>query len=169
MAKQISKEDFIKEMSKEETYYLKRILEVQDHDSWSDEQLEEIANILRSRGENIPVPKTTLIKHLLITSTHVLQDRTIISYLGVVTAHVVLGTGFFTEIGGAISDFFGTKAGGFQKKLLSAREEVIAEICEQTIEKGGNAILGLDIDFMTLESNMLMVSVTGTAAKVELN
>jgi len=56
---------------------------------------------------------------------------------------------------------------GKKKKLRIAKENAINEICEQTIEKVRNAIVGFDIDFMTFSSNLLMVSVNGTAVEFE--
>ena len=61
----------------------------------------------------------------------------------------------------------GTRAAGFQKKLQQAREIALAEISNQTINKGGNAIVGLDFDYMTLSENILMISANGTAVELE--
>jgi len=166
MDKNFSSEEFKKSMSSESTNYLKHILEIRDP-LWTNEKLEIIEKILIERGVELPKDKKKLLAQLLISSTDNLQDRVIVRYLGIVSAQVVLGSGFLTELDGQVSDFFGVRAGGFQKKLLTARDDAIGEICEQVIEKSGNAIIGLDIDFMTLSSNLLMVSVNGTAVEYE--
>lgn len=62
---------------------------------------------------------------------------------------------------------FGAKATRFQKKLQDAKQAALVEICRQTNDLDGNAIIGLDFDFMTMSRNILMVSANGTAVEIE--
>jgi len=156
-----------KRFEKEQTSYLKKILEVSDTDDWTEQELGIISHILHERGEKAPVPFSVLINSVLITTTPILENKTIENYLGVVSSVMVLGTGFLSELGGGIADFLGTKASGFQSKLEKAREIVLEEIINDTLEKGGNAIIGIDFDYMTLSNNLLMVSVNGTAVQIK--
>jgi len=108
------------------------------------------------------------IEGLLVTTTPIIQGKIITEYLGIVSSVAVLGTGFLSELGGSVADLFGTRAGGFQDKLNRAREIVLQEVKEQAVQRGGDAIVGLDLDYMTLAANMLMVSANGTAVKLSL-
>jgi hypothetical protein len=56
MANQDTKEKFRKKMENENTHYLERILEIRNREEWSDEKLAVIADILRARGECLPIP-----------------------------------------------------------------------------------------------------------------
>lgn len=105
---------------------------------------------------------------LLITTTPIIQGRTVSQYLGVVSSGVVMGTGFLSELGASVADFFGTRAGGFQDKLSRAREMALQELKEQAVRRGGDAVIGLDLDYMTIAANMLMVSANGTVVKLSL-
>ena len=107
------------------------------------------------------------VKNLLVTTTPTFENNTISSYLGVVSSVVVLGTGIFSELGAGVADLLGTRAGGFQEKLNKAREIALQEIKEQANQLGGDAIVGVDLDYMSLSTNMLMVSVNGTAVKLD--
>ncbi len=108
------------------------------------------------------------IEGLLVTTTPIIQGKIITEYLGIVSSVAVLGTGFLSELGGSVADLFGTRASGFQDKLNRAREIVLQEVKEQAVQRGSDAIVGLDLDYMTLAANMLMVSANGTAVKLSL-
>jgi len=103
---------------------------------------------------------------LLVTTTPIIQGQTILQYLGVVSSVVVLGTGLASELGASVADFLGTRAGAFQDKLGRAREIAMQELKEQAVARGGDAIIGLDLDYMTVADNMLMVSANGTVVKL---
>lgn len=103
---------------------------------------------------------------LLVTTTPIIQGQTISQYLGVVSSVVVLGTGLASELGASVADFLGTRAGGFQDKLGRAREIAMQELIEQAVERGGDAVIGLDLDYMTVAANMLMVSANGTVVRL---
>jgi len=103
---------------------------------------------------------------LLVVTTPILQGRTIAQYLGVVSSAVVMGTGFLSELGAGIADFFGTRAGGFQDKLARAKGMALQELKEQVARRGGDAVIGLDLDYMTIAANMLMVSANGTVVRL---
>jgi uncharacterized protein YbjQ (UPF0145 family)/ribosomal protein L40E len=102
---------------------------------------------------------------LLVTTTPTVQGRTVSQYLGVVSSVVVLGTGFGSELSASIADLLGTRASAFQEKLTRARKIVVQEMKEQALQRDGDGIVGLNIDYMTLTSNLLMVSGNGTVVK----
>jgi uncharacterized protein YbjQ (UPF0145 family) len=101
--------------------------------------------------------------NFLLTTTPTLQGLVITQYLGIVTGVVVLGTGFYSELAGSIADILGTRSGAFQAKLEQARSAALKDLVEAAFAKGANAVVGLDLDYMEIGSNMLMVSANGTA------
>lgn len=109
---------------------------------------------------------TREVQNLLVVTTPIIQGRLVSQYLGIVSSGVVLGTGFLSELGAGVADFFGTRAGGFQDKLTRAREMALQELKEQAVMRGGDAVIGLDLDYMSIAANMLMVSVSGTVVKL---
>ena len=44
---------------------------------------------------------------------------------------------------------------------------VFHDLKEQTVKIGGNAIIGLDLDYIVIGQNMIMVSGNATAVKIE--
>ena len=106
---------------------------------------------------------------VIVTSTLSVEGRPILQYLDVLTAEVVLGTGFLSELGAGISDFFGIRAESFQKKLREAKNAALDELRNQAIQTNADAIVGVDLDYMTFEGNLLMLSASGTAVKLTLS
>ncbi|MCA9898026.1 MAG: YbjQ family protein [Anaerolineales bacterium] len=108
-------------------------------------------------------------ENLILTTTHFIEGRTITKYIEVITAEVVLGTGVFSEIGANIADIFGKRAAGFQEKLQEARKLALDELRILAFKKNADAIVGLDLDFMNLGNNVLVVIATGTGVKLSNN
>ena len=103
---------------------------------------------------------------VLLTTTPMIEGFKIETYIGIVSAEVVLGTGFLSEFGAGFADLLGSRAGKFQDKLKEAREITLAELKRKARALEANAIVGLDLDYSVLSNNMLMVVANGTAARV---
>lgn len=104
--------------------------------------------------------------NLLITSGFNFEGYTITEYLGVLSGECALGTGFFSSIEASVSDFYGSKSRSYSKKLKSAKETALQQLYVQVKEVGGNAIIGLDIDYTSFTADIMGVIAHGTAVKV---
>jgi uncharacterized protein YbjQ (UPF0145 family) len=64
-----------------------------------------------------------------------------------------------------VRDVVGGRSGAYESVLIDAREAALEELAEQAKKLGGNAVVGVDIDYEVLgqENGMLMVSASGTA------
>jgi len=106
---------------------------------------------------------------ILMTSTPILDGCKILEYKGLITARVVTGSGFFSDMFAGISDFVGGKSGTYQKQLKSLNDEVLKLLEEEAISKQANAIIGVSIDYDEISGKgkqMFMVSAIGTAVIV---
>ena len=74
----------------------------------------------------------------------------------------------FRDIFAGIRDFVGGRSGAYEKPLRQAREMAMEELEAEALEKGANAVIGIDIDFEVIgdSGSMLMVSASGTAVTV---
>lgn len=88
-------------------------------------------------------------------------------YLGIISGDVVIGTGFLSELNAGISDVFGTKADGYVKKMRMVKSNAIDILVKEAIEMGGNAIIGVDFDYVAFNNNMIGISANGTAVIIE--
>ena len=91
----------------------------------------------------------------------------ITKYIAVISGNVVLGTGLFSEFVGSISDVLGTTSTPFENKMEKAKEIAIQKLIIKSATIGGNAIIGVDFDFFTLNNNMIAVSANGTSVNIE--
>jgi uncharacterized protein YbjQ (UPF0145 family) len=106
---------------------------------------------------------------MIITTTPAIEGKRILDYRGVVTGEAILGANIFRDVFAGLRDIVGGRSAAYEKELRSAREMAMAEMAATAQQQGANAIVGVDLDYEVLGPNngMLMVSVSGTAVKVE--
>ncbi len=105
---------------------------------------------------------------MIITTTHNIAGKNIREYKGIVFGEVITGVNFFKDFGAGMRNIFGGRSSGYEEELTKAREEALAEMENRAAALGGNAIIGVDIDYEVLgQGNMLMVSASGTAVILE--
>lgn len=100
------------------------------------------------------------------TTGYSFEGRRIEAYCGVVCAEVVLGTGFFGEWSAGVSDLLGERSSTFEAKLEEARRAATRRLVEKTALAGGNAVIGVDFDYVNFTGNLMGVIVNGTAVRL---
>ncbi len=104
---------------------------------------------------------------MLITTTPTFEGKSITQYHGLVTGEAILGANIFKDIMANIRDIVGGRSATYEKELRLAKDIAIKEMTEQALALGGNAVVGVDLDYETLgQGGMLMVSASGTAVTV---
>ena len=74
-----------------------------------------------------------------------------------------MGANFLRDIVAGLTDFVGGRSGVYESKLREGRAIAIQEMMQEAESLGGNAVVGVDIDYETVGETMLMVSASGTA------
>uniref|UniRef100_A0A7C2WDD2 UPF0145 protein ENP13_03080 n=2 Tax=Thermorudis TaxID=1649508 RepID=A0A7C2WDD2_9BACT len=91
-------------------------------------------------------------------------------YLGIVTGEAILGANLFRDLFAGIRDIVGGRSGAYEKELRRAREIALDEMRQAAEQLGANAIIGVDLDYETIEmgggGGMLMVTASGTAVRL---
>jgi uncharacterized protein YbjQ (UPF0145 family) len=107
---------------------------------------------------------------MLITTTHAVEGRQITDYLGLVSGEAILGANIFKDFFAGIRDIVGGRSAAYEQELRKAKKIAIDEMIASAAAVGGNAIVGVDLDYETIGggqgSNMLMVSASGTAVRL---
>jgi uncharacterized protein YbjQ (UPF0145 family) len=103
---------------------------------------------------------------MLVTTTPGIEGRPVTTYLGIVTAQGVLGVNAFKDVSVGMRNIFGGRAKSYENELASGVSDALAEMEKQATQLGADAVVGVDIDYETVGSNMLMVSASGTAVKL---
>jgi uncharacterized protein YbjQ (UPF0145 family) len=107
---------------------------------------------------------------MLVVTTSVLQGKEIQQYLGLVSGEAILGANIFKDFFAGIRDIVGGRSASYEGELRKAKELAIQEMCETARQMGGNAVIGVDLDYETISSahggSMLMVTASGTAVTI---
>ncbi|HEX8028414.1 MAG TPA: heavy metal-binding domain-containing protein [Vicinamibacterales bacterium] len=106
---------------------------------------------------------------VIVTTTQGIEGKKITSYQGIVTGEAIMGANIFKDLFAGIRDIVGGRSATYERELRRARELAIEEMKVAAAEKGGNAVVGVDLDYETVGANssMLMVTVSGTAVVVQ--
>lgn len=106
---------------------------------------------------------------MITTTTNNVPGRDAIESLGVVSGEAVLGVNIFRDLFAGVRDIFGGRSGGYQRALSEARDHAMADMTAAAAEIGGDAVIGIDIDYESIDTQkgaMLMVSCNGTAVRL---
>ena len=105
---------------------------------------------------------------MILTTTPSIEGKTIREYKGIVTGEAILGANLFRDIMASVRDIVGGRSAAYEKELGEARRVALEELQAEALRVGGNAVVGIDLDYEVVGQNgsMLMVSASGTAVVV---
>jgi uncharacterized protein YbjQ (UPF0145 family) len=107
---------------------------------------------------------------MIITTTDVIQGAVIRSYLGIVTAEVVYGSNFLRDFMASIRDFVGGRTGSYERLFEEGQRKALAELEQRAMQRGADAVIGIEIDTGTINVDssgvLLLITATGTAVKM---
>lgn len=105
---------------------------------------------------------------MILTTTPQIEGRRILEYKGLVTGETIIGANAFKDFFAGIRDIIGGRSGSYEKVLRQAKNAAVTEMQERARQLGGNAIVGIDLDYETIGANnsMLMVTASGTAVVI---
>lgn len=106
---------------------------------------------------------------MIVTTTPQIEGKRITRYCGVVTGEAILGANIFKDLFASVRDIVGGRSATYEKELQRARDIALDELQQRARAAGGNAVVGIDLDYEVLGqgNSMLMVSASGTAVYVE--
>jgi len=108
---------------------------------------------------------------MLVLTTPTIEGKKIVKYLGLVSGEAILGANIFKDFFAGIRDIVGGRSAAYERELRKAKEIAIEEMKEDARALGGNAVVGVDLDYETISlgrsGGMLMVSASGTAVVYE--
>jgi len=108
----------------------------------------------------------------IITTSPIIENRTITDYLGPIISNEVLGVNIISDSIASFSDFFGGSSGTYRSKLEDLKNSVLNDLRNQATKIGADAIIGFSISFNEISGKgkqMFMATATGTAVKLGQN
>jgi uncharacterized protein YbjQ (UPF0145 family) len=102
---------------------------------------------------------------MILTTTPSIEGKQIVNYHGIVFGEVITGINFVKDFFAGVRNIVGGRSGSYEEELMNARESALRELEQRAMEKGANAVVGIDLDYEELgqKNGMLMVTASGTA------
>ncbi len=106
---------------------------------------------------------------MLTTTTNTIEGKRISQYFGIVSGEAIYGANIFRDVFASIRDIVGGRASAYERVLKDGRDKAMEDMITEAEKLGANAVIGVDIDYESLgtKGSMLMVSITGTAVRLE--
>ena len=111
--------------------------------------------------------KKNIDESIIVTTTNSIDGQKIISYIDISSVEIVIGTGAISELTGGLSDIFGERSSGFENKLNEAKKAALSKLKFEAYNAGGNAVIGIDLDYTEFSSNRIGVVANGTIVKTD--
>lgn len=105
---------------------------------------------------------------MILSTTNNIQNKKVNEYLGLVSGETILGINFVKDIFASFKDMLGGRSNTYEKEIIRARTTAIKELEQKAIEMGANAVIGINVEYLSIGSNgsMLVAVATGTAVKL---
>ena len=102
---------------------------------------------------------------MILTTTQSIEGKPIRHYHGIVTGEAIVGANIFRDFFAGIRDIVGGRSASYEKELQKARQIALEEMEYAAQDLGGNAVVGVDLDYEVVGQggSMLMVTASGTA------
>ena len=84
---------------------------------------------------------------MILTTTPTVEGKQIVNYHGVVFGEVITGVNFVKDFFAGVRNIVGGRSGSYEDELMKARENALREMEQRAMEKGANAVVGIDIDY----------------------
>jgi uncharacterized protein YbjQ (UPF0145 family) len=105
---------------------------------------------------------------MILVTTPTVSGHRIEKTHGLVSGEAILGAHIFRDIFAGITNIVGGRSAAYEEELRKAKTIALDEMQQQAREFGGNAVVGVDLDYETIGqgASMLMVSASGTAVTI---
>src|SRR5688500_14112156 len=108
---------------------------------------------------------------MLIVTTDSIEGKRITKHLGLGSGEAILGANLLRDFFAGIRDSAGGRSAASEEEVRKAKDIAIQEKEAQASAMAANAIVGVDLDYETIEvgqgGGMLMVSASGTAVHTQ--
>jgi uncharacterized protein YbjQ (UPF0145 family) len=102
---------------------------------------------------------------VLVSTTNTIEGKRIAAYYGIVSGDAIVGANIFRDLFASVRDIIGGRAAGYERALQEAKEAALGDMTAAAAQLGANAVIA--VDYETVGQSMLMVSASGTAARLE--
>ncbi|ADN78316.1 YbjQ family protein [Geobacter sulfurreducens] len=105
-------------------------------------------------------------ENIIMTTTNNIDGFKVTKYIDIKSVEIIMGTGFISETFSDIADIFGARSVLFEGKLADAKRIATEQLRYAAYKIGGNAVIGIDLDYTEFSSNRVGVIISGTIVKI---
>ena len=87
---------------------------------------------------------------MILTTTPTVEWKQITNYHGIVFGEVISGVNLFKDFFAGIRYIVWGRSSSYEEELIKARQDALQELTQRAMEKGANAVVGIDIDYEVL-------------------
>jgi len=165
-------EEYSQALGKKREWQLEKIQTLEEKGIGHKERWGELREKLRNNENLLGVDYEYLLAKIrefeqgVVTTTLDVEGREIVAYLGIVSGQTAIGLMFLKDKIMGLTDMFGGRSGIMERNFRTAKDEAIKQMTQDARRMGGNAVVGVNINFNSIEGKnkqMLMVIATGTA------
>ena len=132
------------------------------------QEINEQREIERNEGKKKFDELQEKINQIKLTTTPTYANYEIEEVLDVITSECVFGMNIFRDFFAGVRDVFGGRSSASQKILRDARRTCLFELKKEAFEMGGDAVIGIDLDYSEISGKgkgMLFLVASGTVVK----
>jgi len=101
---------------------------------------------------------------MLLTTTSILEGKTITTYHGLISSEVIVGANVIKDIFASFTDFFWGRSSMYEKSLILWKNEALNELVQKAEKLWANGIIAIDLDYEAVGKwSMFMINAVGTA------
>lgn len=103
---------------------------------------------------------------MILTTTEQIDCQQVQRFLGIVSGEAYLAATMYRDGTSGITCLLGEGGVSFKQSLQAQREKVLQELEQQAVALGGNAVIGIDFEYVTVADSMLMVTASGAVVTI---
>lgn len=103
---------------------------------------------------------------MIVTTTHKVENRSIIEYLGLVAGECILDEQAAQKILTGISAEANESYTSYKNKMTECRLAIIEQMKGKAEKMGADAIVAVNFNYIVLHDDMLMIAAIGTAVQL---
>lgn len=101
-----------------------------------------------------------------LVTTETVAGYRVVESTGVASGEAVAAIDVLANLASNIQDFIGGRSDTYERTLQNARVTALSRLAVEVKALGGNAAVGVKLDYEAVRDRWLMVSATGTAVKL---
>lgn len=129
-------------------------------------------NLSNEVKEHLKSLTSETVENVLLTTGVSFEGYSIVEYKGLVFDETITGIGLKTaikSIGDVFSSWTGDQMSAITDRIDELKSCAIERLKYKALSKGANAIIGIDFESTFSDASGILISINGTAVKIEKN